>query len=96
MPEIRVETFLFDDENEEKLWAHQVSPKQALQVLDNEFIVTKNRRDRAATHLIIGIDLQGQCLAIPIMPTYVDGQWRPVTARYCKPGERARFTKRRG
>jgi uncharacterized DUF497 family protein len=79
-----VEDFAFDEENEEEMAAHGVSPEQLLQVLDRPYRVRKNRRQRRASHLIIGRDRQHQCIAIPIEPTHVRGLWRPVTAWYCK------------
>lgn len=79
--------FSFDEENEAEMAAHGISPKQLVQVLDGLYQVRKNRRGRRAAHMVIGRDHQGQCIAIPIVPTYDRRVWRPVTAWYCKPHE---------
>ena len=82
-----VEDFAFDDENEDEIAAHGITPKQVLQVLDGPYLLKKNRRRRRATHLIIGRDRQQQCIAIPVEPTPMRKIWRPVTAWYCKAHE---------
>ncbi len=87
MPNIQVEAFLFDDANEEKLWEHGISLRRLYQMLDRPFSVTKNRGDRAASYVLYGTDDEGQCLAVPILPTHEDGVWYPVTAWFCKRGE---------
>lgn len=79
--------FLFDDENIEEMARHGVTPRQALQVLDNGPRMGRNRRDRRATHLVIGVDDGGACIAIPVEPTHDRTLWRPVTAWFCKPHE---------
>lgn len=79
-----IEDFVFDDENEEEMAGHGISPNHVLQVLDGPFKVKKNRRARRATHLIIGRDRQGQCIVVPVEKTYKRGLWRPVTAWFCK------------
>lgn len=78
---------LFDDRNIEEMTVHGVTPEQAEQVLDNGPRIGRNRRERAATHLMIGFDNGGACVAIPIEPAWEPGLWRPVTAWYCKPAE---------
>lgn len=82
-----IEDFVFDDENEEEMAAHGISPDHVLQVLDEPFKVKKNRRSRRATHLIVGRDRQGQCIAVPVEQTHTRGLWRPITAWFCKPHE---------
>ncbi len=79
--------FLFDVENIEEMAIHGVTPMQALQVLDNGPRVGRNRTERRATHLVIGVDNGGACIAIPVEPTHDQTLWRPVTAWYCKPHE---------
>lgn len=84
---LRVEGFHFDDENEEKLWSHGLTPIQVLQVLEHSHRIKKNRGQRRGAYLIIGRDRQGQCLAIPIEPTHDRRLWRPITGWYCKASE---------
>jgi len=40
--------FLFDDENEEEMAAHGLTPRRVIQVLENKHIVVPNRRERRA------------------------------------------------
>lgn len=87
MSTIVVEDLLMDDENEDKFAAHGILATQVLQVLEGAHTIKKNRKQRRATHLLIGRDWQGQCIAVPIEPTPYRTVWRPVTAWYCKAHE---------
>ena len=91
MQDIYVEAFLFDEVNEEKIWGHGIALRRLNQILDNPFSVKRNRNDRAAPYILFGVDHEGQCLAVPIMPTHEEGIWRPVTAWFCKAGEWGRL-----
>jgi uncharacterized DUF497 family protein len=88
---IQIYAFLFDEENQEKLAAHGIRPRQVDQLLDDEFLVVSNRRGRRATYLVIGRDWGGNCIAVPVEPTHDPMVWRPVTAWRCKPSEEARL-----
>lgn len=87
MSPIAVDEFLIDDENEEKFWRHGLTVAQVNEVLDHPRRIGRNRRGRRASYLVIGRDERGQCIAVPIEPTYESNVWRPVTAWPCKPGE---------
>ena len=89
VPEIVVEEFLIDDDNAEKFWRHGLSVEHVLQVLESRWRAKRNRKERRASQIIIGRDRSGQCIAIPIEPTFESGVWRPVTAWFCKPSERS-------
>jgi uncharacterized DUF497 family protein len=89
-----VTDFLFDDENEDKIARHGLSAQRVLQVLDQEHILVPNRKSRRASHLLIGTDHGGACIAIPIEPTHDPTLWRPVTAWPCKDNEYARLQRR--
>jgi hypothetical protein len=82
-----VEALLVDDDNEEKFWQHGITADQVLQILDGVYRIKRNRKERRASHLLVGRDRQGHCLAVPIEPTHERGVWRPVTAWYCKDHE---------
>jgi hypothetical protein len=82
-----VEAFLFDDDNEEKLWQHGLTPGQVMQILEWPHRIKRNRKNRRASHLVVGHDDQGRCIAVPIEPTHDRMIWRPVTAWLCKPHE---------
>jgi uncharacterized DUF497 family protein len=86
--------FLFDDQNEGKLNQHGLTPEQVDQVLENAHLVGKNRRNRRAPFFVIGKDHSGECIAVPIEPTYDVDLWRPVTAWRCKEHERQALTRR--
>ena len=81
--------FLFDDENEEKMAVHGLTPRRILQVLENRHIVVKNRRNRRGTILIVGTDNGGAYITVPVEPTHDRLLWRPVTAWPSKDHERA-------
>ena|SRR6266568_5610052 len=91
-----VASFVFDEANEAKFAAHGLSVRQVDDVLDGEYIMVPNRKDRSATHLIVGRDRSGTCLAIPVIPTNEPGVWRPLTAWRCKDSEVARFNQPKG
>jgi hypothetical protein len=87
-----VEDLYLDAVNVEKIAQHGIVPRQLLEVLDNGASIFPNREDQSAPYLLIGLDDDGQCLAMPIWPTEIDETvWRPVTAWYCKPSEWARL-----
>ena len=87
LPTIVVDGFLIDDENEAKFWRHGLTAEQVTEVLDHPRRIRRNRRSRPASHLVIGRDERGQCLAIPIEPTHDPTVWRPVASWPCKPGK---------
>ena len=88
---IRLLGFAFDDENCDKIARHGISERQVSQVLENDFLILRNRKGRRAQYLVIGEDHGGMCIAVPIEPTYDEVLWRPVTAWPCKGHERARL-----
>ena len=83
--------FLIDAENEAKFAEHGLTSRQVVQVLDSPHLIVPNRRRCRATHIVIGRDHGGVCIAIPIEPTHDDAVWRPVTAWRCKASELARL-----
>ena len=92
----RIADFAFDDVNEAKLDRHRLTPEQVEEVLrDDEHVVVRNRAGRRASHLVVGRDRHGRCLAIPVEPTGDPSVWRPVTAWECKESERV-YLRRRG
>lgn len=78
---------VIDDANEEKFAAHGLTPRQVVQILENEHIVVPNRRGRRGLMLLIGRDHGGACIAAPLEPTPIETTWRPVTAWPCKSHE---------
>ena len=93
--EVEVLEFLVDEDNESKFAEHGLTVCQVLQVLESPHLIVRNRRLRRGTHLIIGRDHGGACLAIPIVPTYEKRLWRPVTAWPCKSSELTKLERER-
>jgi len=89
-----IEEFLIDDLNETKICSHGLSAHQIIQVLENRHIVIPNRKRRKGLYLVIGRDNGGNCIAIPVEPTYDSILWRPITAWLCKDSERILLEKR--
>jgi hypothetical protein len=90
-----IAVFVVDEVNEEKFWSHGLTSLQVVEVIENPFTIVRNRGDRRASHLVIGRDNSGQCIAIPIEATQDPHVWRPVTAWRCKISEAARLPRRR-
>ncbi len=83
----RINELQFDENNEEKLRRHDIDPMQVYEVVAGQPLFVRNKRRRRATHKVIGPDDGGTMLTIPIAPTQVTGQWRPVTAWASTKGE---------
>jgi uncharacterized DUF497 family protein len=80
-----------DDENEGEMASHGVSVIELLQLLDDRIEVFRNKKGRTARHLMMGVTHGGRVLTVPIVPTAVEGRWRPVTAWEATPPEKARY-----
>lgn len=87
---VQILEFQFDDVNVEKLWTHGLRPDDLVAMLEGSIAIARNRKNRRATHLVVGRDAQGRCIAAPIEPTHNPTHWRPVTAWFCKPQEEAK------
>ena len=82
---------MIDEINEAKFAEHGLAATQVAQILDNSFLVLRNRSGRRAELLVLGRDYGGQCIAVPVGPTHESDVWRPVTAWPCKRSELARL-----
>lgn len=81
---------------EDHIWRHRITAEEVDSVLDGVYIVRPNRiNDRTATHILIGRDRRGRCIAIPIIETNDTGSWRVVTAWPCKAREQDELRRRR-
>ena len=89
-----IEGFLIDDLNETKICSHRLWVHQIIQVLENRHIVIPNRKHRKGLYLVIGSDNGGNCIAIPVEPTYDSTLWRPITAWPCKKSEQTLLEKK--
>jgi uncharacterized DUF497 family protein len=86
---IEIARFLFDEENEDKLWEHGLTIVDVQEILEAPHIIKQNRKQRRASHLVVGRNGQGRCIAIPVERTHDPLTWRPVTAWPCKDHEEA-------
>ena len=77
---IEINELEIDEENAKEMAKHGVSEARALSVLEMTPRVFGNRRNRSATHILIGPDSSGIILSVPVSPTHIRGRWRPVTA----------------
>jgi hypothetical protein len=65
-----------------------IAPEDIRSLIDGDYLVRRNRSGRTASHLLLGTDRRGRCLAVPILATNVLGVWRAITAWPCKNVER--------
>jgi hypothetical protein len=91
VPRIEIADFAISQRAAAKMWDHRISVDQLYDVLDNPYVVDRNRANRRAPYILIGRDNQGRCPAAPIVPTDDPLIWRPITAWYCKPSEAAKL-----
>lgn len=89
MAPIRVLVLEFTDHAIEALDRRGIQPDHVLTLLTTRYIVKRNRKHRAASHVLIGYDWGGRCLAAPIVPTDDPVVWRVITVWRCKPDEAA-------
>ena len=68
-----------------------ILPEDLYAVIDSLYVVIRNRRGRAASHVLIGYDPYGRCLAAPIARTDQPRVWPVITVWPCKPSEVARL-----
>ena len=81
MSRLRMDGFVFDEQNEEKFAQHGLTVAQVDYVLyDAPGYVVKNRKRRRAKYLLVGRDSSGMCIAVPLEGTTERYIWRPVTA----------------
>lgn len=89
MPSPTIEGLDFDDDNEEHIGRHGITPDDLWELLDNPYVIKRNRKHRSRIYLVIGRNRQGQCITMPIVATHDPFIWRPVTAWFCKQSEEA-------
>lgn len=74
-----VRELVFDAVNETKFADHGMTSIDVLDVMDLEPRFFVNRRDRRASHVMVGPTRSGRVLVVPI-EDWGRGVWRPVTA----------------
>jgi hypothetical protein len=91
MPRIEILEFRVSERAEAKFWTHGIERQQVISILRHRWIALRNRRHRAANHIVVGRDDSGRCIVVPVVPTEESTVWRPLTAWYCKPSEAAKL-----
>lgn len=78
------------DDDIDHLARHGVQPADVLAVWREEPKYRRNRKNRAASHVMVGPDGDGGFFVIFIREDRsTRGLWRPITGRQAKPTERA-------
>lgn len=91
MPIYVAELHFDDEKNVEEIAEHGITTDQVASVLEGKPRFFRNKRGRAATHVMIGPDNNGMMLTVPIMPTHIYGLWQPVTAWRSTSGQITRW-----
>ena len=85
MPAIEVAAFDWDEDNQAHCSAHGIWPEDLEDArVSGEYAVVRNRKGRTASHLFLGRDRSGRCVAAAILATSEPGVWRPISAWPCK------------
>jgi hypothetical protein len=79
------------DEHEAEMARHGVSAIEVFQVLEADYRLFRNKRNRAAEYVMIGVSYGGRLLTVPLARTAVPGRWRPATAWESSTAERTRY-----
>lgn len=82
----------WDDENEEHLGEHGLTPELVRQVLSNRHMTMENPRKEERV-LLIGETHGGTILTVSLEPTRDPGTWRPVTGWNATDAERKLFNR---
>jgi hypothetical protein len=69
----------WEDENEEHLARHDVTPQEIRQILSNRFITMPNLDEGQDRIYLVGETSGGRILQISLAPTIDPTTWRPVT-----------------
>lgn len=77
---MRITELEFDEDNEEKLDTHGITPVDVMQILENRYTVRRNKKHRTGARQLIGETNGGRMLTVILAETPVPGRWRPITA----------------
>ena len=84
----RITELEFDEDNEGKLATHHIAAAEVLQILENQFTVRRNKKNRTGARQLIGVTNGGRALTIILAPTRMAERWRPITGWDSTPAER--------
>lgn len=91
MPRNTILDLRFTDHALSTLAERGIDPDDLLATLKSRHVLTRNRKGRTGSHVLIGYDFYGRCIAAPVVPTQDPGIWRVITAWYCKSSEAAKL-----
>ena len=77
---VEIRALVWDEQNEEHIAKHGVTPREVNSMVENLCIVVRNRKHRRGQHLMIGRTHGGRVLAVPLAKTSSPDTWRPTTA----------------
>lgn len=77
---MRIEEFEWDEANEEHVALRGFTRVRLSAVLEGDYLVFRNKRERAGDYRIVGRDRGGLLVTIVIKATHLPGRWRPITA----------------
>jgi uncharacterized DUF497 family protein len=80
-----------DEENEEHVTAHGISPAELMQVFDGDPLWARNKKGRAGLWLMIGRTRGGRAIVAAVVYDQHRQSVRPITARDCERHEVARW-----
>ena len=92
----KVQTFAWDEDNEEHVDRHGLTAEAIDQILAERVVAFRNKRGARGAYLVVGRDFQGRYLTVIIEPSPVDStEWRVITAWPSSPAEQNK-AKRQG
>lgn len=78
---MRITDLSISEETDAHIWdRHGIDSRVLRQILQGEHKIRRNRRNRTATHTLIGHDLSGHCYEVQIRPTDKPSTWKVITA----------------
>lgn len=84
-----ISAFEWDDENEQHVSRHGLSPDEVDDVLMSRVAIFRNKRAGSGLYQLIGRRIDGRFVTVIIEPTLVDSSiWRPITAWLSSTAER--------
>jgi hypothetical protein len=92
VPTLDVDGFLFDDRNIAKLAEHEVTIREAFEVLEGNPKGFRNHSE-GAPWVLVGATLSGRMITLPIDPSDEPGMWRPRTGYDSSNKELRRYEK---
>lgn len=89
---MEIESFDWDEENAGHVARHGLHAFDLNDVLENRFVVLRNKADASGEYRIVGRDYSGRLVTVVVVATAERGVWRPVTAWPAQGGD-ARYAR---